>query len=192
MFKFPFFFLSKQDAVLEKYFSKDIFRDKKLQDIGRPKKSLFVRRCYNNVVLFSCSFHFSLFLICSCCFIWTGYDFLVKSAWLCHCQVIPMAVIIPSLMGSHCIFNCFLVPRDNYYANSYSIIGVRALYACNQFHIIGRNEAEAPSKIIVGCGACHRKKLMKENKTGKVISSAQKWCVAVYGNLIMDLVSNNL
>lgn len=31
-----------KDAVLEKYFSKDIFRDKKLQDIGRPKKSLFV------------------------------------------------------------------------------------------------------------------------------------------------------
>lgn len=31
-----------KDAVLEKYFSKDIFSDKKLQDIGRPKKSLFV------------------------------------------------------------------------------------------------------------------------------------------------------
>lgn len=31
-----------KDAVLEKYFSNDIFSDKKLQDIGRPKKSLFV------------------------------------------------------------------------------------------------------------------------------------------------------
>jgi hypothetical protein len=153
MFKFPFFFLSKQDAMLEKYFDKDIFSDKKHQEIGRPKMSLFVRRCYTNVVLVSCSFYFFLVLICSC-FIWTGYDFLVKFPCLCHCQVIPMAVIIPSLMASHCIFSCFLVPRDIYYANSYSIIGVRALYACNQFHIIGRNQAESPSKIIVGCGAC--------------------------------------
>ena len=42
--------------MLEKYFDKDIFSDKKLQDIGRPKMSLFVRRCYTNVVLVSCSF----------------------------------------------------------------------------------------------------------------------------------------
>ncbi|KAJ6424749.1 hypothetical protein OIU84_025506 [Salix udensis] len=31
-----------KDAMLEKYFDKDIFSDKKLQDIGRPKMSLFV------------------------------------------------------------------------------------------------------------------------------------------------------
>uniref|UniRef100_A0A6N2MZH4 1-acylglycerol-3-phosphate O-acyltransferase n=1 Tax=Salix viminalis TaxID=40686 RepID=A0A6N2MZH4_SALVM len=31
-----------KDAMLEKYFDKDIFSNKKLQDIGRPKMSLFV------------------------------------------------------------------------------------------------------------------------------------------------------
>ncbi|CAK7331006.1 unnamed protein product [Dovyalis caffra] len=31
-----------KDALLEKDFAKDIFSDKKLQDLGRPKKSLFV------------------------------------------------------------------------------------------------------------------------------------------------------
>ncbi|PNT56696.1 hypothetical protein POPTR_001G259200v4 [Populus trichocarpa] len=42
-----------KDAVLEKYFSKDIFRDKKLQDIGRPKKSLFVMIFWSSLLAYA-------------------------------------------------------------------------------------------------------------------------------------------
>lgn len=42
-----------KDAVLEKYFSKDIFSDKKLQDIGRPKKSLFVMIFWSSLLAYA-------------------------------------------------------------------------------------------------------------------------------------------
>lgn len=42
-----------KDAVLEKYFSMDIFRDKKLQDIGRPKKSLFVMIFWSSLLAYA-------------------------------------------------------------------------------------------------------------------------------------------
>ncbi|XP_011006209.1 PREDICTED: 1-acyl-sn-glycerol-3-phosphate acyltransferase 3 isoform X3 [Populus euphratica] len=42
-----------KDAVLEKYFAKDIFSDKKLQDIGRPKKSLFVMIFWSSLLAYA-------------------------------------------------------------------------------------------------------------------------------------------
>lgn len=42
-----------KDAVLEKYFSNDIFSDKKLQDIGRPKKSLFVMIFWSSLLAYA-------------------------------------------------------------------------------------------------------------------------------------------
>lgn len=42
-----------KDAVLEKYFSKDIFSFKKLQDIGRPKKSLFVMIFWSSLLAYA-------------------------------------------------------------------------------------------------------------------------------------------
>ncbi|KAG6789465.1 hypothetical protein POTOM_005563 [Populus tomentosa] len=41
-----------KDAVLEKFFAKDIFSDKKLQDIGRPKKSLFVMIFWSSLLAY--------------------------------------------------------------------------------------------------------------------------------------------
>ncbi|XP_043813558.1 1-acyl-sn-glycerol-3-phosphate acyltransferase 3 isoform X3 [Manihot esculenta] len=40
-----------KDAMLEKFFTKETFSDRKLQDIGRPKESLFVRRCHYAVIV---------------------------------------------------------------------------------------------------------------------------------------------
>ncbi|KAJ6948372.1 hypothetical protein NC651_002648 [Populus alba x Populus x berolinensis] len=42
-----------KDAVLEKYFARDIFSDKKLQDIGRPKKSLFVMIFWSSLLAYA-------------------------------------------------------------------------------------------------------------------------------------------
>ncbi|GAV59027.1 Acyltransferase domain-containing protein [Cephalotus follicularis] len=79
-----------KDALLEKYITKDKFSDQEFQDIGRPKKSLFV------VIFWSCLIGYGLFKLFQWLSFLASWEVIAFSATFLVLVTIVMQIVIQS------------------------------------------------------------------------------------------------